>query len=211
MAISDSFTGLPIGLLICQPLIEVARGQAELCNVYLDQLFRLAFKTMPDLTKAEAVEARTVKFKLNRMVIDAASGQTKPVQVEVEGPAAGSCSSPSLHDGGGDGELHDGGQGLRRRQAQRDERGLHGVESERLGLLLHHLRQSHDQLRKHALERQNGEVRHLRSCRPTARRLRHGEAQQYLCLGYRADNELGQFYNQMKKDAPLGASFSFRP
>lgn len=52
MAISDNFTGLPIGLLICQPLIEVARGQAELCNVYLDQLFRLAFKTMPDLTKA---------------------------------------------------------------------------------------------------------------------------------------------------------------
>lgn len=86
MAISDSFTGLPIGLLICQPLIEVARGQAELCNVYLDQLFRLAFKTMPDLTKAEAVEARTVKFKLNRMVVDAASGQTKPVQVEVEAP-----------------------------------------------------------------------------------------------------------------------------
>ncbi len=79
MAISDNFTGLPIGLLICQPLIEVARGQAELCNVYLDQLFRLAFKTMPDLTKAEAVEARTVKFKLNRMVVDAASGLTKPV------------------------------------------------------------------------------------------------------------------------------------
>ena len=86
MAISDNFTGLPIGLLICQPLIEVARGQAELCNVYLDQLFRIAFKTMPDLTKAEAVEARTVKFKLNRMVVDAASGQTKPVQVEVEAP-----------------------------------------------------------------------------------------------------------------------------
>lgn len=41
---------------------------------------------MPDLTKAEAVEARTVKFKLNRMVVDAASGQTKPVQVEVEAP-----------------------------------------------------------------------------------------------------------------------------
>ena len=63
MAISDNFTGLPIGLLICQPLIEVARGQAELCKVYLDQLFRLAFKTMPDLTKAEAVEARTVTME----------------------------------------------------------------------------------------------------------------------------------------------------
>ena len=86
MAISDNFTGLPIGLLICQPLIEVAKGQAELCNVYLDQLFRLAFKTMPNLEKGEAVEARTVKFKLNRMVVDATSGDTKPVTVEVEAP-----------------------------------------------------------------------------------------------------------------------------
>lgn len=86
MAISDDFTGLPMGLLICQPLIEVAKGQAELCNVYLDQLFHLAFKTMPDLSKNEAVEARTVKFKLNRTVVDAASGETKPVTVEVEAP-----------------------------------------------------------------------------------------------------------------------------
>lgn len=86
MAISDNFTGLPIGLLICQPLIEVAKGQAELCNVYLDQLFRFAFKTMPNLEKGEAVETRTVKFKLNRMVVDATSGDTKPVTVEVEAP-----------------------------------------------------------------------------------------------------------------------------
>lgn len=86
MAISDNFTGLPIGLLICQPLIEVAKGQAELCNVYLDQLFHLAFKTMPNLEKGEAVETRTVKFKLNRMVVDATSGDTKPVTVEVEAP-----------------------------------------------------------------------------------------------------------------------------
>lgn len=86
MAISDNFTGLPIGLLICQPLIEVAKGQAELCNVYLDQLFRLAFKTMPNLEKGEAVETRTVKFKLNSMVVDATSGDTKPVTVEVEAP-----------------------------------------------------------------------------------------------------------------------------
>ena len=86
MAISDNFTGLPIGLLICQPLIEAAKGQAELCNVYLDQLFRLAFKTMPNLEKGEAVETRTVKFKLNRMVVDATSGDTKPVTVVVEAP-----------------------------------------------------------------------------------------------------------------------------
>lgn len=78
MAITDDFTGLPIGLLICQPIIEVAKGQAELCNVYLDQLFRLAFKTMPDLTKDEAVEARTIKFKLNRTVATPRAARPSP-------------------------------------------------------------------------------------------------------------------------------------
>lgn len=86
MAITNDFVGLPLGLLVSQPIIEVAKGQAELCNVYLDQLFRLAFKTMPDTEKDEAVEARVVKFKLNRMVVDSNGGGTKVVPVEVEAP-----------------------------------------------------------------------------------------------------------------------------
>ena len=86
MSITNDFVGVPLGLLVSQPIIEVAKGQAELCNVYLDQLFRLAFKTMPDLSKDDTVEARVVKFKLNRTVVDAASGGTKIVPVEVEAP-----------------------------------------------------------------------------------------------------------------------------
>ena len=35
MAIAEKFVGLPLGQLIAQPLVEVAKGQAELCNVYL--------------------------------------------------------------------------------------------------------------------------------------------------------------------------------
>lgn len=86
MAITDDFVGLPLGVLVSQPIIEVAKGQAELCNVYLDQLFKLAFKTMPDPKKDEPVEARVVKFKLNRTIVDASTGSTKPVAVEVEAP-----------------------------------------------------------------------------------------------------------------------------
>lgn len=86
MAITNDFVGVPLGLLVSQPIIEVAKGQAELCNVYLDQLFRLAFKSMPDTSKDESVEARVVKFKLNRTVVDSASGSTKVVPVEVEAP-----------------------------------------------------------------------------------------------------------------------------
>lgn len=86
MAITNDFVGVPLGLLVSQPIIEVAKGQAELCNVYLDQLFRLAFKSMPDTEKGDAVEARVVKFKLNRTVVDQNSGGTKVVPVDVEAP-----------------------------------------------------------------------------------------------------------------------------
>jgi hypothetical protein len=86
MAITNDFVGLPLGLLVSQPIIEVAKGQAELCNIYLDQLFKLAFKSMPDTDKDEAVEARVVKFTLNRTVVDSNSGGTKVVPVEVEAP-----------------------------------------------------------------------------------------------------------------------------
>lgn len=89
MAITSDFTSIPMGLLICQPIIEVAKGQAELCNVYLDQLFALAFKKAPVFSgdaDPEAVEARVVKFKLNRQVIDSASGSVKTVPVTVEAP-----------------------------------------------------------------------------------------------------------------------------
>lgn len=89
MAITSDFTSIPMGLLICQPIIEVAKGQAELCNVYLDQLFALAFKKAPVFSgeaDPEAVEARVVKFKLNRQVMDSASGSVKTVPVTVEAP-----------------------------------------------------------------------------------------------------------------------------
>lgn len=89
MAITDDFTAIPLGLLVSQPIIEVAKGQAELCNVYLDQLFTLAFKKAPVFSgegDAEAVEARVVKFKLNRQVVDKTSGAIKTAPVTVEAP-----------------------------------------------------------------------------------------------------------------------------
>ena len=32
----SAFTDLPMGLLICQPFLEIAKGQAALCDVYLE-------------------------------------------------------------------------------------------------------------------------------------------------------------------------------
>ena len=63
--IKQQFTGLPLGLLVCTPIIEVAKGQAELCRVYLDYVFKLAYKD-----GKQDGEANVIKFKLNRPVTD---------------------------------------------------------------------------------------------------------------------------------------------
>lgn len=86
MSFTKDFVNLPLGVLVSQPIIEVAKGQAELCNVYLDNLFRLAFKSMPKKDDDAAVEARVVKFKLNRQVVDPKSGNYKMMPIEVEAP-----------------------------------------------------------------------------------------------------------------------------
>ena len=81
------FTRIPMGLLISQPIIETAKGQAELCNVYLDQLFRLAFEKDKEGTDKNnpTYKAKVIKFTVNRTVLDE-SGQTKQLPMQVEAP-----------------------------------------------------------------------------------------------------------------------------
>ncbi len=80
MANVSQFAGLPLGQLIAQPLIEVAKGQAALCNVYLTYLYKLAYK---DGKPGGATNVLT--FNLNRPVVDS-SGATKTETVKVEAP-----------------------------------------------------------------------------------------------------------------------------
>lgn len=75
-----SFESLPIGQLICGPIIAVAQGQSELCRVYLDYLFELAFKE-GDPSKG----INSVKFKLPRQIVTP-TGDTKTIEMEVEAP-----------------------------------------------------------------------------------------------------------------------------
>lgn len=74
------FAGLPIGLLICTPIIEVAKGQAALCDVYLNTLFKLAYKD----GKADG-ETNIIKFKLERPVTDG-QGNVSTQTVAVNAP-----------------------------------------------------------------------------------------------------------------------------
>ena len=75
-----SFASLPISQLICGPIIAVAQGQSELCRVYLDYLFQLAFKNgNPDNG------INSVKFKLPRQIVTQ-TGDTKTIELDIEAP-----------------------------------------------------------------------------------------------------------------------------
>lgn len=78
--ISKSFECLPIGQLICAPIVAVAEGQAELCRVYLDNLFRLAFKKSDNKK-----EINSIDFNLQRMIVND-SGETKTQNLTVSAP-----------------------------------------------------------------------------------------------------------------------------
>lgn len=78
--LSREFVGLPLGLLVCQPILEVAKGQNALCQVYLDHLFQMAFENSDK--KDEPLKAKTIKFTLNRMVINNGTPQIVPITVE---------------------------------------------------------------------------------------------------------------------------------
>lgn len=79
---AKEFVGLPLGLLVCQPILEVAKGQAELCRVYLQNLFDLAFEK-PE-KKGEPLKAKVITFTLNRMVVN--NGEPKVIPIKVEAP-----------------------------------------------------------------------------------------------------------------------------
>lgn len=80
--ITQDFIGLPLGLLVCQPILEVAKGQAALCDVYLNYLFELAFE---EAKEGEPLKAKVVTFTLNRPVTHS-DGKVEQVAVTVEAP-----------------------------------------------------------------------------------------------------------------------------
>jgi hypothetical protein len=80
--VADQFAGLPLGLLVCTPIIEVAKGQSELCRVYLDYVFKLAY-VYKDGQKTD--DANIIKFNLTRPVTDG-SGNISQQSITVNAP-----------------------------------------------------------------------------------------------------------------------------
>jgi len=78
--VAQSMAGLPIETLICEPLIAVAKGQSKLVDVYLEQLFRLAYVD-GDPEKG----TKLIKFNLERPVTNGQGALSKQ-SIEVEAP-----------------------------------------------------------------------------------------------------------------------------
>lgn len=72
-SITNQFAGLPLGLLICQPIIEAAKAQLALCRVYINTLFEMAFDN-PEEKDPEKRTTRTIKFSFDRLIIDKETG-----------------------------------------------------------------------------------------------------------------------------------------
>ena len=87
--VTKDMQGLPLGLLIAQPILEVAKGQAELCKVYLDSLFKLAFVNGKD------GDAKVITFNLNRPVVNE-NGETHMVACQVQAPLLALVPLPSF-------------------------------------------------------------------------------------------------------------------
>jgi hypothetical protein len=81
-SVADKFAGLPLGLLVCTPIIEVAKGQSELCRVYLDYVFKMAF-VYKDGKRTD--EANVINFNLQRPVTDG-TGNISKQDITVSAP-----------------------------------------------------------------------------------------------------------------------------
>ena len=79
-----SLAALPIDHLICSPILAVANGQAELCRVYLDNLFKLAFKDSKEGKEGQKT-INSISFTLPRTIVSP-EGDVKTVEVQVEAP-----------------------------------------------------------------------------------------------------------------------------
>lgn len=79
---AQQFAGLPMGLLICQPILEAAKGQMALCQVYIETLMTLAYLDPSDPSKG----CRTLPFTFDRLIIDKVTGKEDVKTMTVNAP-----------------------------------------------------------------------------------------------------------------------------
>lgn len=92
-AVTSQFTNLPIGSLISAPFLEMARGQAALCEVYIDTLMKIAYKD-PNNNKDNAT--RTLDFTYSRPVTDSVTGTVSFIKETINAPLLSLAPIPTF-------------------------------------------------------------------------------------------------------------------
>lgn len=90
--ITQAFAGLPLGLLVCQPILEVAKGQLALCQVYINELFQIAYVDPDDPSKG----TRTVSFTFDRLMIDKVTGKESIKTMTLNAPLISLVPMPAF-------------------------------------------------------------------------------------------------------------------
>jgi hypothetical protein len=79
--ITKAFVGLPIEALICGPIIAAAKGQQQLCAIYVDTVMKLAF-----VGGDEKQGTNQLAFKYTRPVVDQTTKKVTAAPFEIDAP-----------------------------------------------------------------------------------------------------------------------------
>jgi hypothetical protein len=82
----EQFRDLPIGMLLCEPVLEVARGQAALCDVYLENVKKIAYKNYDPSKPDDKYETNTVNFSYEKPITDKVTGKVTKQKFELDAP-----------------------------------------------------------------------------------------------------------------------------
>lgn len=93
--IAKQFTGLPLGLLICQPIMEAAKAQLALCQVYINTLFEMAFNN-PEEKDVKKRTTRTISFTFDRLILDKETGAQTTKTMTLNVPLISLVPMPSF-------------------------------------------------------------------------------------------------------------------
>lgn len=95
-SLAKQFDGLPLGVLVCGPLIEIARGQEALVSTYIKGIRSLAFKN-PDPNATDKT-ANMLEFEYEQQVPDttSATGGTKLEKMKISAPVLALVPVPAF-------------------------------------------------------------------------------------------------------------------
>jgi hypothetical protein len=82
----QQFRDLPMGMLLCEPVMQVARGQSALCDVYLENIKKLAYKDYDPSKGDDQQVTNVISFTYDKPIMDKVSGKVSSHTFKVDAP-----------------------------------------------------------------------------------------------------------------------------